>query len=139
MIRNSTMQRKTPMDHGTSALKRTPFKRASRRKHKIEGYHDQRLLDACRGESCYLRIPGVCPRIPEDPTVVDCHGNWADVGKGLGLKAKDQYSVPGCAPCHYWLDFGTTVTRDEKRAVFFGALAKWEPIRAAKLGARAAA
>lgn len=117
-------------------MKRTAMKRSGKRKHKIDGHHDQKMLDACRSESCYLSVPGLCPGIPEDPTVVDCHGNWADVGKGFGLKAKDQYSVPGCGPCHYWLDFGTTATRDEKRAVFFDALARWEPVRAIKLGAR---
>ena len=109
------------------------MKRSSRRKHKIEGHHDQKMLDACRGQSCYLIVPGVCAHIPQDPTVVDCHGNWGDTGKGLGLKAQDRFSVPGCGPCHYWLDFGTTATREEKRAVFFDALERWEPVRAAKL------
>ena len=127
------MMRRTPIARGTSTLARTPFKRSHKRIHKIDGYHDQKLLEACRGESCYLNVPGVCARIFEDPTVVDCHGNWADTGKGLGLKAKDSFSVPGCGPCHYWLDFGTTATRDEKRAVFFHALARWVPVRARKL------
>lgn len=127
---NSTLKR------GASQLKRSAMKQSSKRKHKIEGHHDQKMLDACRGESCYLIVPGVCPRIPQDDTVVDCHGNWADTGKGLGLKAADRYSVPGCGPCHYWLDFGTTATREEKRAVFFEALRRWEPIRAAKLNTK---
>lgn len=114
-------------------LNRSPMKRRSSRKHKIEGHHDKKMLTACRGEPCYLQVPGLCPRDPRDPTVVDCHGNWADTGKGLGLKAADRFSVPGCAPCHCWLDFGTTATREEKRAVFFDALRRWEPVRAAKL------
>ena len=121
------LQRKTPL----RATK--PMGRSSRRKHKIEGHHDRKMLDACRGEDCYLIVPGVCRRTPQDPTVVDCHGNWEDTGKGLGLKAADRFSVPGCGPCHYWLDFGTTATREEKRAVFFDALARWEPVRARKL------
>ena len=126
------LQRKTPMKAGKPMV-RGQMKHSGRRKHKIEGHHDQKLLDACRGQDCYLQVPGVCPRIPEDPTVVDCHGNWADTGKSMGLKAADRFSVPGCAPCHYWLDFGTTATRDEKRAVFFDALARWEPVRAAAI------
>lgn len=134
MTWNSTLTRSTPLQAKTP-MKRTAMKRSGGRKHKIEGHHDQKMLDACRGQDCYLIVPGVCPRIPQDPTVVDCHGNWADTGKGLGLKAQDRYSVPGCGPCHYWLDFGTTATRDEKRAVFFDALARWEPVRAGKLGA----
>lgn len=132
------MQRKTPMK-ATKPIGRSPMKHSGRRKHKIDGRHDQKMLDACRGQSCYLLVPGVCRRIPEDPTVVDCHGNWADTGKGIGLKAADRFSVPGCASCHYWLDVGTTATREEKRAVFFDALSRWEPARAAKIGERAAA
>lgn len=128
------MMKRTALKHSTTpmkrtALKRTAMKRSSKRKHKIEGHHDQKMLDACRGESCYLLVPGVCRHIYQDETVVDCHGNWADTGKGLGLKAKDKFSVPGCGPCHYWLDFGTTADREEKRAVFFDALARWQPVR----------
>ncbi len=126
------LQRKTALQ-STKPLQRSAMKRSSRRKHKIAGHHDQKMLDACRGEPCYLRVPGLCALNPKDPTVVDCHGNWADTGKGLGLKAADRFSVPGCGPCHYWLDFGTTATREEKRAVFFDALRRWEPVRAAKL------
>ncbi|TFL14196.1 DUF1364 family protein [Pusillimonas caeni] len=122
-----------PMQRKTALRAAKPMQRSSKRKHKTEGHHDQKMLDACRGQSCYLLVPGVCPRIPKDPTVVDCHGNWADTGKGMGLKAQDKYSVPGCAGCHYWLDFGTTATREEKRAVFFDALRRWEPVRAAIL------
>lgn len=127
MIWNSTF--KAP----TRPMQRTAMKRSSRRKRKIAGHHDRKLLDACRGQDCYLNVPGVCLRIPQDPTVVDCHGNWADTGKGLGLKAADRYSVPGCAACHQWLDVLTVATREEKRAVFFDALARWEPVRTRKV------
>ncbi|WP_339139076.1 nuclease domain-containing protein [Kerstersia gyiorum] len=109
------------------------MKKSSRRKHNIDGHHDRKMLDACRGEPCYLMVPGLCPRNPVDPTVVDCHGNWADTGKGLGLKAADRFSVPGCCACHFWLDFGTTASREEKRSVFFDALRRWEPARAKKM------
>src|SRR5690606_5424913 len=101
-----------------------------------EGHHDNAMLTAVRGEPCYLNVPGLCRSYPEDPTVVPCHGNWDDLGKGAGLKAADRFSVPGCASCHYWLDFGTTATREEKRAVFFDALERWEPVRAQKLKER---
>lgn len=117
----------------TKPMRRSAMKRSSRRKHKIDGHHDRKLLDACRGEPCYLQVPGLCARNPDDPTAVDCHGNWADTGKGLGLKAADRFSVPGCAPCHFWLDFGTSASREEKRSVFFGALRRWEPVRDKKI------
>lgn len=133
MMRRSAIQRTTPMSRGTSELKRTQMKHSGRRKHKIEGYHEPKMLAACEGEPCYLRVPGVCPGDAASDTVVPCHGNWDDVGKGGGLKAKDKFSVPGCMHCHRWLDIGTTATRDEKRAAFFNALARWEPVRDRKL------
>lgn len=135
MMKRTELVRRTPL-RNKAPMARAPWKRSGKRKHKIEGHHDQKMLDACRGESCYLLVPAVCPGIPEDPTVVDCHGNWADLGKGFGIKAKDKFSVPGCGSCHYWLDFGTTASREVKRITFFDALARWEPVRAAKLGAR---
>lgn len=138
MMKRTPLVRRTPLQ-AKAPMTRTPWKRSSKRKHKIAGHHDQKLLDACRGEPCYLIVPGVCRRAPQDPTVVDCHGNWADTGKGMGLKAADRFSVPGCAACHYWLDFGTTASREVKRITFFDDLARWEPVRAAKLGARMAA
>lgn len=130
------MMKRTALKRSTTPMKRAAMKRSSKRKHRIEGHHDQKMLDACRGESCYLLVPGVCRHIYQDETVVDCHGNWADTGKGLGLKAKDKFSVPGCGPCHYWLDVGTTASREVKRIAFFDALARWEPVRELKLLAK---
>lgn len=136
-LHNSTFKNPgQPLKRSTGLRATKPMKRSSKRKHKIAGHHDQKLLDACRGEPCYLVVPGVCRRDPKDPTVVDCHGNWADTEKDLGLKAADRFSVPGCDACHYWLDFGTTASREVKRITFFDALARWEPARAAKLGVR---
>lgn len=135
------MLRRTPMKRGTTPMKRTgikakpgsKLKSTGRRKHKIAGHHEQKLLDACKGEPCYLQVPGVCRLDPKDPTVVACHGNWADTGKGLGLKAADRFSVPGCASCHHWLDVGTSASRAAKRSVFFNALARWEAKRELKI------
>jgi len=132
-MRRVPLKQKTPMSRGTAQMKRTPMKRSGRRKHKIEGHHEPKMLAAVKGEPCYLVVPGVCHSYPEDPTVVPCHGNWDDLGKGGGLKAQDRFTVPGCAHCHQWLDFGTIATREQKRAAFFDALARWEPVRARKL------
>lgn len=131
MNRTSTLQRKTPLKGSGFLRTRTAIKRKPRKK--IQGYHDKPVLDACRGESCYLNVRGVCRGEPQWPTVVPCHGNWSDLGKGAGIKAKDEYTVPGCFDCHQWLDVLTTATRDEKRSVFFDALARWEPVREIKL------
>lgn len=37
---------------------------------------------------------------PSDP----CHANWGEFGKGMGLKADDDYTIPLCRACHRELD-----------------------------------
>lgn len=100
------LSRKTPM-------KRTPFRKRAPKK---RAGHDTKMRNACRGQDCWLRIPGVCHGITEDPSVVPCHANWQEYGKGGGLKAKDEFTVPGCGLCHYWLDFGRSNYEDKKAA-----------------------
>ena len=95
-----------------------------------EGRH---FIDACRGEECYLRVPGVCCSIGwAHESVVDCHSNQLRHGKGKGLKAKHQFTVPGCGPCHYWLDFGRS-PRELKMSTFDRALEEWALVRARKM------
>jgi hypothetical protein len=53
----------------------------------------------------------------------------------MGIKAAHEFTVPGCAACHAWIDQGTAA-RDVKFGVWDSAFALWEPVRAAKLGAR---
>jgi hypothetical protein len=116
----------------TSTMKRTgPIKARRKRPTVAEG---SKFIDACRGETCYLRVPGVCCSTGwAHPSVVDCHSNQSKHGKGGALKAKHQFTVPGCGPCHYWLDFGPT-PREEKVVVFDAALGAWVPVRARKMG-----
>ncbi|KGS86717.1 hypothetical protein X947_6320 [Burkholderia pseudomallei MSHR7334] len=93
-----------------------------------------KYLAACRGEECYLRVPGVCCSIGwAHESVVDCHSNQSKHGKGWALKAKHEYTVPGCGPCHYWLDFGRA-PRAVKVATWDRAYEEWEPVRARKMG-----
>lgn len=73
------------------------------------------LRAAARGMPCTLRVPGLCREIPDDPTVVWCHSNWEDHGKGKGLKAHDCFGCFGCLLCHNWLDRSRA---PERRAVF---------------------
>lgn len=119
---NSTLKR------GRSALKRTAMKRSARRKKKIAGYHDNRFLEACRGEPCYLRVPGVCMGAAGKDTVVPVHSNQLKHGKGRGIKAKDKFTVPGCMTCHAWLDQGPAL-KCLKRRVWDQAYKLWQPIR----------
>lgn len=121
MIRSTPLQRKSP-------LKRTAMKSRRRKPTVAEG---SKYLAACRGEPCYLRVPGVC--CGDVDTVVPAHSNQSRHGKGAALKASHQYSVPGCFKCHTWIDQGSA-PRAEKFAAWDSAYELWEPARALKMG-----
>ncbi|MFP3799456.1 nuclease domain-containing protein [Paraburkholderia sp. SIMBA_027] len=108
----------------------TPIKRRARKPTVAEG---SRYLAACRGEQCYLRVPGVCAFSSE--SVVPCHSNQARHGKGMGIKAAHEFTVPGCAACHAWIDQGAAA-REAKFAVWDSGFAHWLPVRAAKMAAQ---
>jgi hypothetical protein len=140
--RQRDLQRRTPM-------KRTPFqrRRAFQAKPKVEGPkadltetaptrrkqkkapkkrpgRDPRMLDACRGQHCYLRLPGICR--DDTATTVPAHRNE---GKGMGLKVDDEQTVPACYWCHYEYDQGKTFTREQKRGFFNDAYPRWAAYR----------
>ena len=52
-----------------------------------------------------------------------CHANWGQFGKGMGIKADDEYTIPLCHVCHRWLDQYQELDRDEAREWFLGKLA----------------
>lgn len=112
-------------------LKRTAFKRSAPKK---RTGHDKTMLTACKGECCYLRIPGVC--IGGLDTVVPAHSNQAKHGKGMGIKADDQYSVPACHSCHFAIDQSGQFSKEEKFSIWDSAYEAWEPVRAMKLAAK---
>lgn len=130
MMRNTPLQRRTPLKPSGAGLTRKPFKRRSPKKR--PGYHEPKYLAACRGERCYLSLPWIC--CADSATVVPCHANWPEYGKGMGIKAKDIFTVPGCWRCHAALDQGSALTGDEKRFVWERAYERWAPARAAKMG-----
>lgn len=141
LSRKTPLQRKTPLKRGS--WKSSPVSSNDWRTQLHSGGIKSRVkkptvgegskyLAACRGEPCYLNA--CCPWTDwADPTVVDCHSNQAKHGKAGGLKAKHEYTVPGCAPCHYWLDFGPA-SWEEKCAKFDDALERWKPRRTRKMG-----
>ncbi|MFM0326101.1 hypothetical protein PQR16_27005 [Caballeronia glebae] len=145
------MQRKTPLKSGgfkRDSWKSSPVKsnewRAElrsgglkRRVKKPTAAEGSKYLAACRGEPCYLNAK--CRWTDwADPTVVDCHSNQSRHGKGGALKAKHWFTVPGCAACHEWLD-RSGAPWEQKCAAFDDALARWEPVRALKMGLKEAA
>jgi len=74
---------------------------------------------AARGQNCTLRIQGVCNHNPD--TVVLCHSNRIEHGKGMGIKADDKYACFGCSACHAVLDGGKRpdgLTYEALQAIF---------------------
>jgi hypothetical protein len=61
-----------------------------------------KIRKSARGEDCTINLPGVCNYNPE--TVVWCHSNRYEHGKGMGLKAKDEHGAYGCSECHATYD-----------------------------------
>jgi hypothetical protein len=141
MKRTGFKPRTEPMARGTSTLKTTkPMNRgagiaraskpmAARSKTNSRPRPKTGHAALCRGQPCYLRIPGVCTGTAHDP----CHSNQERHGKGKGIKAHDIYTVPGCRCCHNELDQGMRYDRAEKFALWDAAYARWAPVRDALL------
>jgi hypothetical protein len=143
MKRSGFGPRKTPMSRGSwkssptdakdwraelrANPKRSTLASKPKRPTVAEG---SKYLEACRGERCYLNVFGVCLHDPS--TVVPCHSNQSRHGKGMGIKAKHEFTVPGCCACHVFIDQGSA-TREYKFDVWNQAYAAWEPIRARKM------
>ena len=134
MTWNSTLTRKTPLK-ATGARKREA--KPMKRNRKGISAADRAYLNACRGQRCYLAIPGVCRG--DIATVVPCHANWAEYGKGMGRKADHTFTVPGCMLCHAELDQGRHLTREQRRAVWESAYSEWRLVRPRVLNAKPAA
>lgn len=83
----------------------------------------------CHGQDCYLQIPFACRN--EQHTVVPAHSNQLKHGKGKGLKADDEKTVPACARCHYELDQGKNLSKEARRQFWDDAYERWVPIRTA--------
>lgn len=77
-----------------------------------------KLLKAAQGQECTMQTPW-CNNNPQ--TVVACHSNDGEDGKGMGQKADDIFIAFGCSGCHKWYDEGP-VSKEEKRDVFIRAM-----------------
>lgn len=84
------------------------------RQPRLENPH---LRDMAKKYGCNLRMTSMC-RGQDTSTTVLCHSNWAEHGKGKGMKAHDFYAVYGCAVCHDALDSGRQYDNDEKKRFF---------------------
>jgi hypothetical protein len=114
-----------PADGG--AITTYEGRKVKRRSPKKRDGHNQKMLDACRAQRCYLAIPGICCGRIE--TVVPAHSNEGALGKGMGLKARDEFTVPGCYYCHYAIDQGGMFSYEEKKYFWRSAYREWAPER----------
>ncbi|ESK40272.1 hypothetical protein P256_00719 [Acinetobacter nectaris CIP 110549] len=53
-----------------------------------------------------------------------CHANWSEYGKGIGIKASDEFVIPLCRQHHYEFDTYSSMKRDESKLWFEQMLAK---------------
>ncbi len=134
MKRSKPLVSKTPMKRSAwpladraTALRRSKLKARVKKPTVAEG---SKYLAACRGEPCFLRVFGVCVG---RESVVPCHSNQLRHGKGKGIKAKHEFTVPGCWACHAWIDQGKAA-REEKFSTWDRGYERWVPVRAAKMG-----
>jgi hypothetical protein len=113
-------------ERNQEAKKRIGLKRKAKRPTVEEG---AKYLAACRGEPCFLRIPGVCNG--DWTTCVPAHRNE---GKGMGLKVPNYLTLPACYACHAEYDQGKRFIREQKREMWNDAYVEWQPMRARKMG-----
>lgn len=66
-----------------------------------------------------------CVRCGSSPSQA-AHSNSSKHGKGRGIKASDEFTVPLCYPCHSQFDQFKLGTRQESEALFDGWLEKTE-------------
>ena len=59
-----------------------------------------------------------------DGTVCACHSNQSRHGKGMGLKAPDSLVVALCHRCHYQMDNGKNLSKQERRDMWTEAYVK---------------
>lgn len=77
-------------------------------------YRNKKLLETVRDAPCMH-----CEA--QDGTVVAAHSNSLSDGKGKGIKAPDNKIAALCFRCHYELDQGSKLSRQERRELWLNA------------------
>lgn len=73
----------------------------------MSAYRDKKLLELCRELPCQC-----CGR--NNGTVVAAHSNQIKDGKGIGIKAPDYRVAALCHECHFEVDNGNKLSKEEK-------------------------
>lgn len=63
-----------------------------------------------------------CCQCGAPPPSQAAHANWQEFGKGKGIKAKDDYTIPLCHLCHSRLDQYQGLSRQEAKSWFISKL-----------------
>lgn len=87
---------------------------------KVDLYRNERLTRTAEGRDCTILLPTTVNHGRD--TVVWCHSNWAEHGKGSRLKAHDCFGAFGCAWCHAEIDQGKRFSNEQKRSIFSEAM-----------------
>lgn len=131
-LKSGAPMKRTAMKPGSKAMERAAKPMRTRSRNNADPRPKTGEAALCRGQPCYLLIPGVQSH-PID-TVVPCHSNSLARGKGMGIKADEKFTVPGCMHCHYTLDQGRDLDKEQRRAIWESAYERWSKDRMAKYG-----
>lgn len=119
MKRTGFGPRKAPMSRSTSTLKRSGFSakpaapmarssiKPSGKPMKASRPKMTPIRKSAKDEDCLIVLNGVCNF--DSSTVVWCHENSYEAGKGMGLKARDENGCYGCSACHAVYDRQVTL------------------------------
>jgi hypothetical protein len=77
----------------------------------MANYRNKKLLELCREIPCQS-----CGR--SDGTVCAAHSNQQRDGKGTGIKASDAAVASLCSKCHFELDNGKNLTKEDRREIW---------------------
>lgn len=77
-------------------------------------YRNYKILQLAK-EVPYCMLCGV----PNQGQIVACHSNQGRDGKGTGIKSSDYRIAYLCHPCHYEIDDGKKLTKQQR-------VEKWE-------------
>jgi len=62
-----------------------------------------------------------CKNCGADYHVQAAHSNWSEHGKGKGIKASDYYTAALCLKCHYEIDQGSHLSKEERKNLWLDA------------------
>lgn len=97
--------KRSSMKPSTKPMTRTAMKQPTKRMKQTRP-KTTKIRESAKDKDCTMLVPGVCRY--ERETVVWCHSNQSEDGKGVGLKARDEEGCYGCYWCHAYYDGGYT-------------------------------